>query len=68
MFFGKKLLHIFCMIYNFTIAITEIHITICEVQSDNSNHAISQSVTGILIAFSTQLCKSKSTPSPQCDS
>ena len=33
----KKLLSIFRMIHNFTIAINEIHFTICEVKINNSN-------------------------------
>ena len=37
---GKKLLPIFRMIYNFTIAIARIHFAICEVRSDNSNLGI----------------------------
>ena len=37
---GQKLLHIFCMIYNFAIAIKTIHFVICEVRNDNSNLGI----------------------------
>ena len=33
-FFGKKLFCIFLMIYNFTIAITRIHFTVCKVGID----------------------------------
>ena len=36
----KKLLRIFCLIYNFIIAISRIHFAICEVRSDDLNPGI----------------------------
>ena len=38
--FGKKILCIFRIIYNFRIAIARIHFAICQVQRDNSNPGI----------------------------
>ena len=48
---GKKLLHIFCMIYNFVVAVTRIHLTICEVQSNNLNPERIKVMVVLIITF-----------------
>ena len=46
---GQKLFHIFLFFYNFAVAITRIHFTICEMQSNNSN--LDTNVAYVIIVF-----------------